>query len=30
MIVLDEYADMHKLDKDREDEYEEVYADEFD
>lgn len=29
MIVLDEYADMHKTDQDR-DAFEEVYADEID
>lgn len=31
MIVLDEYADMHKSDKDRrQDTFDEVYADELD
>lgn len=30
LLVLDAYADMHKTDRDRENEYKEVYADEMD
>jgi len=30
LLVLDAYADMHKSDKDRDEEYREVYADELD